>query len=179
MKDEKTFTDEEIIKLIAGRIHDEYRKHPTLEWHEIAARKLYSQWKEYFDNQKESALPSDVAELASESAWDLIDGERVEHVEGFGRGYKAALQSTSNELEALKAEIKELKDRMEWISIDDRFPEHNQRILFLTIWDDIEKGVFLEKDQFDRPNMFCNGAFFKTSQATHWMPLPLPPTKNK
>ena len=39
---------EKVIELIAGRIIDERRKHPLLEWDKIAAAKIYSQWIEYF-----------------------------------------------------------------------------------------------------------------------------------
>ncbi len=43
---------DQAIALIKGRIMDEYRKHPQLDWADIAARKLYEQWNEYFkDNQ--------------------------------------------------------------------------------------------------------------------------------
>ena len=42
---------EEIKNLIAGRILDEYRKHPDLDWSAIASGKLYSQWDEYYGNQ--------------------------------------------------------------------------------------------------------------------------------
>lgn len=45
----------EIIKLIAGRIEDEHRKHPTLNWQEISASKIYSQWFEFFDNKIKEA----------------------------------------------------------------------------------------------------------------------------
>jgi len=37
-----------VIELIAGRIMDEYRKHPTLDWAKIAAIKIHDQWIEYF-----------------------------------------------------------------------------------------------------------------------------------
>lgn len=39
---------DQAISLIKGRIMDEYRKHPQLDWADIAARKLYEQWNEYF-----------------------------------------------------------------------------------------------------------------------------------
>jgi len=40
---------EQTIRLIRGRIMDEYHKHPNLDWADIAARKLQSQWSEYFE----------------------------------------------------------------------------------------------------------------------------------
>lgn len=45
---EKTVIREDLIK---GRIMDEYRKHPDLDWAAIAARKLYTQWLEYFESE--------------------------------------------------------------------------------------------------------------------------------
>ncbi len=43
---------DQAIALIKGRIMDEYRKHPQLDWADIVARKLHEQWNEYFkDNQ--------------------------------------------------------------------------------------------------------------------------------
>lgn len=45
-------TKEEQIKLIAGRIRDEHRKHPDLDWAEIAASKLQSQWSEFYGSVK-------------------------------------------------------------------------------------------------------------------------------
>jgi len=43
---------DQAIALIKGRIMDEYRKHPQLDWANIAARKLYEQWNEYFLDNK-------------------------------------------------------------------------------------------------------------------------------
>ena len=42
---------EQEIALIKGRIIDEQRKHPDLDWQEIAARKIYSQRSEYFEKE--------------------------------------------------------------------------------------------------------------------------------
>jgi len=42
---------EEAIKLIAGRISDEYRKHSNFLWMDIAARKIYKQWFEYYQKE--------------------------------------------------------------------------------------------------------------------------------
>lgn len=42
---------EEQIGLIAGRIIDEYRKHPLLEWNKIAASKIHSQWFEHYTDE--------------------------------------------------------------------------------------------------------------------------------
>ena len=44
---------EEIINLIKGRIEDEQRKHPLLDWSRIAAIKIYTEWFEYFNNENQ------------------------------------------------------------------------------------------------------------------------------
>lgn len=49
----ETKTAEEAIELIKGRIMDEYRKHQTLDWSNIAARKIHSQWFEYYNQQNQ------------------------------------------------------------------------------------------------------------------------------
>ncbi len=48
----KELSDTEIINLIAGRITDEYRKHPSLDWAKIAATKIHNQWIEYFKTNR-------------------------------------------------------------------------------------------------------------------------------
>ena len=47
---------EEVIKLISGRIIDEYRKHSSNieEWPRIAAKKIHSQWFEFYQNETQS-----------------------------------------------------------------------------------------------------------------------------
>jgi hypothetical protein len=40
---------EEVLLSIKLRIMDEYKKHPDLDWTEIASRKIYSQFCEYFE----------------------------------------------------------------------------------------------------------------------------------
>lgn len=58
---------EENINLIAGRIMDEYRKHPLLEWHKIAASKIHSQWFEYYENQNKE-LTDKIADLKNKES---------------------------------------------------------------------------------------------------------------
>lgn len=60
MKDKQTA--EEAIELISGRIMDEYRKHQSLDWAKIAARKIHSQWFEYY-NQQNQELQRQVEKL--------------------------------------------------------------------------------------------------------------------
>ena len=52
----------EIINLIKGRIEDEQRKHPLLNWSRIAAIKIYTEWFEYFDNENQE-LQARILEL--------------------------------------------------------------------------------------------------------------------
>lgn len=59
----KIKTAEEIKALIKGRIEDEYRRHPNLDWAEIAASRLYSQWNEFFTIGVNKELFDRIAEL--------------------------------------------------------------------------------------------------------------------
>lgn len=53
---------QEIINLIKGRIEDEQRKHPLLDWSRIAAAKIYTEWFEYFNNENKE-LQARISEL--------------------------------------------------------------------------------------------------------------------
>ena len=75
MKDKQTA--EEAIELISGRIMDEYRKHQSLDWAKIAARKIHSQWFEYYNQQNQELqrqvekLKDAADEMANElEGWD-------------------------------------------------------------------------------------------------------------
>lgn len=69
----------------------------------------------------------------------------------------------------------------QWISVKDRLPEHKQLVLYAAnttiqgFKQVVTSGIFLAKDQWDRPNVFCDGAFHGLEWVTHWMPLPAPP----
>jgi hypothetical protein len=62
---------EEQIDLIAGRIIDEYRKHPLLEWNKIAASKIHSQWFEHYTDEiaKLKASKSEANEAVEFMEW--------------------------------------------------------------------------------------------------------------
>ena len=62
---------EEQIKLIAGRILDEYHKHKQYEWQDIAARKIHSQWFDYY-NQQNQELQKQLDEL-NEAADEIVN----------------------------------------------------------------------------------------------------------
>lgn len=69
---------------------------------------------------------------------------------------------------------------MEWIMTKDKLPNNMERILFVVDVYQIRSGVFLEKDFFNRDDIFCGDGFFKKESVSHWMPLPEPPkTKHK
>lgn len=62
----------------------------------------------------------------------------------------------------------------EWISVKDRLPENEDRILVYDLHNDIEFGFFNMRDKkfkyFDE-----NGYPYEFLYVTHWMPLPKPP----
>ena len=73
---------EEIINLIKGRIEDEQRKHPLLDWSRIAAAKIYTEWFEYFNNENQE-LKAKISELEKD----------VEYWQGeFGHWHKQAIE---------------------------------------------------------------------------------------
>lgn len=51
--DNKVIGKDGSIRLMSGRITDEYRKHGAHidGWAEIAARKIYSQWSEFYQSE--------------------------------------------------------------------------------------------------------------------------------
>jgi hypothetical protein len=66
-----------------------------------------------------------------------------------------------------------------WVSVEERLPEHNQKVLFALHSGDIRMGLFMLNDPWDRKNMFCDGAYFSYGKITHWQPLPAPPSTDK
>ena len=56
---------EQAIALIKGRIIDEQRNKPNLDWQEIAASKIYSQWSEYFEGEKIKALNQLLSDISN------------------------------------------------------------------------------------------------------------------
>lgn len=82
---------EEKINLIAGRIIDEYRKHHSLEWHKIAASKIYSQWFEYYDQQSKFFL------------------EEIERLKQSIEAYKLEEKSYKSRITELQSDIKRFK----------------------------------------------------------------------
>jgi hypothetical protein len=80
------------------------------------------------------------------------------------------LLSTLKLTKELKVEIERLKKASKWVSVDERLPEYSSDVLFFSTQITVEAGWF-------------DGAYFNESvtlepvmDATHWQPLPAPPT---
>lgn len=96
-----------IKDLIAGRILDEYHKHKELEWHKIAANKLYSQWKEFYESEKDKEIAKwkelyeDLSNSNDFGTKCLIEKEKeISELKLIISG-----KTFSNEVEDLKAEL--------------------------------------------------------------------------
>jgi len=59
-----------------------------------------------------------------------------------------------------------------WISPLEQKPEDAKTILFKLKNNEKRFGYFLRKDQFERDNMFCDGAFFSMDEVIGWMYAP-------
>ena len=57
----------------------------------------------------------------------------------------------------------------EWISVDDRLPEHGEVIAFSTQYGDYLIGWLTESEYED---VVCHGDGCEMYHVTHWMPLP-------
>jgi len=69
---------------------------------------------------------------------------------------------------------KELNKRpvANWILPKDEMPVENRKVIFKVGENDIRMGSFLVKDQWDRPNMFCDGSFHKAENVEGWFYVP-------
>jgi hypothetical protein len=65
----------------------------------------------------------------------------------------------------------------EWISVEDRLPEHKERVL--GYWAALEDGAYEGIEISWRANSNIWTSYFVPgfSEITHWMPLPEPPEK--
>lgn len=57
----------------------------------------------------------------------------------------------------------------EWISVKDRLPNENTRVLVYA-----KQGSYMNL----RTDYICNGRWFFSMMVTHWMPLPKPPKES-
>ena len=63
------------------------------------------------------------------------------------------------------------KQQTKFVSPKDRLPDENQKVLFKLKSNDIRLGIFLKQDEWQRPNMFCDGAFHQSDNVTGWFPI--------
>lgn len=100
-------TKEEQIKLIAGRIRDEYRKHPDLDWAEIAASKLQSQWSEFYGAVKSEGSKKDEVKrydltfdegMKENPTGDYVDYEDYQQLKSKRDKLREALEKLKSEL---------------------------------------------------------------------------------
>lgn len=102
---------DKVVKLIKGRIEDEYRKHPTLDWAQISASKIYSQWFEYFNNENKD-LKSQL--ILAEQTVKLNYNNAID--------FEKQLSVEKQQNEMLIAVINNLKKECCWINIKDNLP---------------------------------------------------------
>ena len=90
--------------------------------------------------------------------------------------------SIKRAVKAMEQYASQFKQPSEWISVEDRLPNHDADILFYDFGYNerkIHQAIFVTKDLFHRANMFISseGGYFDLSHVTHWQPLPTPPSK--
>jgi len=59
-----------------------------------------------------------------------------------------------------------------WIAVNDGLPKENKKIIFKLKGNDVRMGMFLLKDEWGRPNVFCDGAFHEVGSVKEWFYLP-------
>lgn len=62
----------------------------------------------------------------------------------------------------------QLLNESEWISTSDRLPSDTQRVMFYTVFQSYEVGVY---DGVE----WCGDGWYERSEVTHWRYLPPPP----
>lgn len=65
----------------------------------------------------------------------------------------------------------------DWISVEDRLPDENQRVLACKRTGHITIATYYGIDQFKREKMFVGvgGAYYDLTWVRYWQPLPAPP----
>lgn len=141
-------------------------------------------------------------ELAEEWYWKILkNGRDPLAEEGYLAGYKAAQEHAHAALEEAEAKMQELRDQLAdadkvmpdscehildmekmvdvngWISVKDKSPEINQRVLLATNEKrSIVTGYRLSPAGKNEPWFHTDlGLWCGTETVTHWMPLPAAP----
>ncbi len=62
---------------------------------------------------------------------------------------------------------------MEWVKIEDKLPEEDQRVIYYFKETGIDIGIFTQQDVVGfKMNTFYGKSGFLSDDVTHWMPLP-------
>jgi len=76
-----------------------------------------------------------------------------------------------HEIEDIVSKIS-LAIETKWLLPKYELPTENKKIIFKLKNNDIRMGIFLVKDQWDRPNRFCDGAFHEAENIEGWFYVP-------
>jgi len=63
------------------------------------------------------------------------------------------------------------KEQTTFVSPANRLPNENEKVLFKIKSNDIRLGVFMKRDEWGRPNMFCDGSFHQSNNVSGWFSL--------
>ena len=64
----------------------------------------------------------------------------------------------------------------EWISVKDRLPEEEERVLIYTKTNITNYGTYTKRyGAYRKEGFICQDGFMWLNTASHWMPLPEPP----
>ena len=86
--------------------------------------------------------------------------------------------------EVQKHTAEQIADRMmdhgvtvqEWISVKDRLPEEEERVLIYTKTNITNYGTYTKRyGAYRKEGFICQDGFMWLNTASHWMPLPQPP----
>lgn len=107
----------------------------------------------------------DIEEIIKSVKFDIHHFDRIKDTDS--RKMLKALEQQQKEIEELQAENKQLREGQEWISVDDRLPQDNTKVLSRY------EGVYdCDVVMFWRDT---SNPHFGHNPATHWKPLPKPP----
>lgn len=98
---------------------------------------------------------------------EIMTSDRIKEIH-LGTGYP----ESKSVHQALMQVWNECARDFRWKDPSAEKPQPNKQLLFKLKNNDRRFGVFLEKDQFDRDNMFCDGSFHKIESVKGWMYVP-------